>query len=255
MNKVFNFADNEDLLSKLTDAITKAVGVDTKFYLECNPDETHNTIRLLRGDKINSNLRSMVASDSVELKAIRRGSWEGRILIDRVNKTIITIYTKKTFDAIVKKANRDWPHYVMTMAHITNSDIEPQMQNLFGTSEPRFSDEKYQKDYDDIMGGEVGPNDGYTYLVVLYEAKDCVVTHITCNLLAKDASIAEEYDLDKFLKPDFIELTSEVEEKPSTNPDVRSLVKVKATTQDIFDRTTSPSVIITTKKEEREGRA
>ena len=77
MNKVFNFADNEDLLSKLTDAITKAVGVDTKFYLECNPDETHNTIRLLRGDKINSNLRSMVASDSVELKAIRRGSWEG----------------------------------------------------------------------------------------------------------------------------------------------------------------------------------
>ena len=52
MNKVFNFADNEDLLSKLTDAITKAVGVDTKFYLECNPDETHNTIRLLRGDKI-----------------------------------------------------------------------------------------------------------------------------------------------------------------------------------------------------------
>ena len=68
MSESFNFSNMDKLFEKITAAVVKGVGPDIRDYLADNPDETHNALKMVRVDKINTNLRNFVASDTVELK-------------------------------------------------------------------------------------------------------------------------------------------------------------------------------------------
>ena len=114
----------ESLLRNVVWAISKGIGDDIREYLAENDNETNNALVQLRGDKINTNLRNFVTSDTVELKRFHRSAWQGRILIDRENKFTITICTKQTLDAISRKRNRRIPHYLMSILHVLNGDLE-----------------------------------------------------------------------------------------------------------------------------------
>lgn len=156
MEKGFCFNALIDLFEKIVWAVGKGVGPDMREYCANNLDETHNALKLIRSDKINTNLRVLVKkSETLELKSFKRCSWDGRVLIDRVNKITITICTRQTFEAISKKKDRTRPHYQMSIAYIENANLKSKYEpsSLFPGISLSFSKEEYLLDYQEIMGG------------------------------------------------------------------------------------------------------
>ena len=87
---------NENLIRRIVRAIDKAVADDVPQYLRENYKETNNAIPQLRGDFINDNLRLQVVGENIELIAFQRYAWEGRLIVDRVNKITYTVTTQQT---------------------------------------------------------------------------------------------------------------------------------------------------------------
>ncbi len=250
MIKKFEFKELDPLFQKITQAIVKGCGPDFQDSLSINKDETRNASKFIRGDKINTNLRNYVTSDTVELWPFMRSSWEGRLLIDRVHKITITICTKRTFMNI-KRSNHERPHYLMSLVHVENSNVSPQFEpiSLFSESE-KFSDDDYREDYRKIMGSEVLAEDGYHHLVVVYERSNLDVTFVAAILIDKNLSPVAEYPFDKFLKPDFNDLTAESIEEDKAQNDIHSLVKVKTRIMENEDDGKKAGLV--TPKKERE---
>ncbi len=218
------------LLTKIVKAIEKGCGEDIRNYLAAYDKATNNAVRLLRSDNINTNLRDSVVSPVIELKHFSRSAWEGCLLIDRENRMTFTICTKQTLESIPKKKDRRIPHYLQTILHVQNSDVEAQYKQLdLSDYMPDvgsiFSDEEYQADYQSIMEDEISFGDDYLHLVIVYEAAHFDITSVSMRLLDKDFMTAKDYPLDSLLKPDFSNLTMSDERQQK---DARSLVSVKA---------------------------
>ena len=67
VNRNTQIVINDDLLRKIVYCIEKAIGDDLQQYLRENHRETNNAIILLRGDNINTNLRTHVVKDDIDL--------------------------------------------------------------------------------------------------------------------------------------------------------------------------------------------
>lgn len=255
MQNIIDFEKLDPMFKQIVEAIVKAVGTDIRDFLSENSDETHNAIRLIRGDKINSNLRNYVVSDTVELHSFTRHAWEGRILIDREHKVTISVLTKQTFEGIMRKERKS-PHYLMSIAHIENSDVSAESEQLsLFSPEGGFTDDDYCKDFETIMGDEVGSEDGYHQLVVVYETEKSVVTSISVRLVDKNLLTSKEYPLEKFLKPDLNDLTFEPEEiVDKSENDVRHLIGIKVQKEE-EKKTPKQEILITLKEEKGENRA
>lgn len=255
MPEIVNFKDLDPLFKKIVAAIVKGTGSDIRDYLFENRDETHNAVKLVRGDKINTNLRNFVVSDTVELKTFKRYAWEGRLIIDREHKITITICTKQTLEAIPKKKNRSCPHYLMSIVNIENQDVEPvYVQLSFVPEVTSFSQDEYQEDFKTIMEEEVNIGDGYKHLAIVYETAGTEVTYIAARLLDRDLGTGKEYSLEKFLKPDFVDLTAENNETNTKKNDVHTLVKVKKHEQS-ENESPAYSGLVTAKGQKEDKRA
>lgn len=253
-----NFGRIEPTFGKIVTAVVKGTGMDMRDYCaDSAHEETHNARRMARGDKINTNLRNLVASENVELKPFKRGTWEGRILVDRTNKITITVSTKKTFKAIRKSADRPFPHYLMTIIQIENIGVESRYIQLDLPFDDisRFSTETYEKDYFDIFQGTVAPQDGYRHWIILYEATDFEVTDIQAILLDSNWAIAEQHSLNKFLVPDVNDLTVEPDAHTPLVSDAHTLVKVKAELKKEEQPTTPQIQIVKAREQKGEVRA
>ena len=122
MNRVTKILINNDLLRKIVYCIEKAIGDDLRQYLRENHRETNNAIKLLRGDNINTNLRTHVVKDNVALVPFQRYGWSGRMVIDRKNHITYSIMTEGTLSSIPKKKNRETPHYLQSVLYAENKD-------------------------------------------------------------------------------------------------------------------------------------
>lgn len=255
MPRTINFENLDEVFSTITAAVSKGIGSDMRDFLEDNPDETHNGKNLIRGDKINSNLRKLVVSDAVELKPFKRYSWEGRILIDREHKITFTICTKRTLESIPKKKDRKSPHYLMSLTYVENAFVNSAYEQIsFFPDTTKFSDEELTEDYKSIMGDDVSMGDGYAHLAIVYESSGFDVTYIAARLLDENLGTVEEYSLNKFLKPDFGDLTAEFAEEKEKN-DVHRLITVKSSNNDSNAAKKRDERLVTAKKQKGENRA
>ena len=96
MNRNTQIVINDDLLRKIVYCIEKAIGDDLQQYLRENHRETNNAIILLRGDNINTNLRTHVVKDDIDLVPFQRHGWSGRMVIDRKEHITYSIMTEGT---------------------------------------------------------------------------------------------------------------------------------------------------------------
>lgn len=257
---IFEINENETLLSKIVKAIEKGVGEDIREYLLATDKATNNAIRLMRADNINTNLRDSIVSDTVELHYFNRSAWTGCLLIDRAHKTTYTICAKQTLELIPKKKNRQMPHYLQTILHIQNGEVEAtQHQMSLADYMPElfthFSDEEFRDDYVKIMDEEISFGDDYTHLVIVYETERQVITSIAVKLLDSDFQTAQEYSLMEMLKPDFSDLTASVDSQDKEQPkkDSHSLVSVKVGLKK--PETTTPETVVTPRRLEEEKQA
>lgn len=256
---IFKVNESEGLLRLIVKAIEKGVGEDIREYLMSTDKATNNAVRLMRSDNINTNLRDSVASDTVELKYFNRSAWTGCLLIDRQHKTTFTICTKQTLEGIPRKKDRRIPHYLQSILYVQNADVKAAYRQMsLGDYMPelsaQFSDEDYLNDYKGIMEDDINIDDGYTHLVVVYEAEHYAITSIAVKLLDPNFRTSQEYSLENLLKPDFSELT--ISEKPEkTKKDSHSLISVKAGLKKPGDSTQQSETRVTPKVLEGEKQA
>lgn len=223
---------NENLLRRIVHSVSNAVTEDIPTYLREHRKETNNAVAHLRGDYINENLRKYAVSDEVEFVPFRRSSWQGRLLVDRVNKRTYSITTQNTLDGIPKKKDRKRPHYLCSILSVENSECKCQyvQPSLFPIES--FHDKELQNDYDDIFKGLVDPNEGYIHYVISYEAKNNELINIKVGVLDRNFYVVYEENLNKYIEPDFANLTeTSFEDNSDTNiptEDVRNIIGLKA---------------------------
>ena len=122
VNRNTQIVINDDLLRKIVYCIEKAIGDDLQQYLRENHRETNNAIILLRGDNINTNLRTHVVKDDIDLVPFQRYGWSGRMGIDRKEHITYSIMTEGTLSGVLKKKNRENPHYLQSVLYVENKD-------------------------------------------------------------------------------------------------------------------------------------
>lgn len=122
--------------------------------------------------------------------------------------------------------------------------------DCFPEEVPGFSEEEFRNDYDNIMEEEVSFDDGYTHLVVVYEAEHFSITSIAVKLLDPDFRTAQEYSLEDLLKPDFSELTIPETGDQAQKKDSHNLVSVKSGLKKSAESAPQKETIITPKKKE-----
>lgn len=238
-------------LGKIGQAIAKAVGPDIRRYKANHELETYNSIRILRGDYINTNLKAMV--DGMELHTFKRSSWDGRLLIDRRNNLTYSICTKQTLESIPKAKNRHIPHYLQTILHVENADVKPMYEQMMlpgmQAETMPFDEDDYRDDYKQVMGEDITFGDHYRHLVITYETKQGEITYISAKLLDPNCDLSQEYSMMDLLKPDYIDLSVDVAEKPATK-DARNLVGVKRSLVEKKEKAQTQEPLVSAKREE-----
>ena len=247
-------------LRDIVKVISKGIGPDIRNYLTNSNLDTNNAIAHLRMDYINTNLRDMVVKfhDDVEMKHFKRFVWTGILLIDRKHKLTITISAKATLNRIKAVKERKNPHYLQSMCHVLNGDLEADCKQMtiadleYVDIEPLFDDEVYEDDFDSIIDAVISQEDGYRHCLIAYEAERLEVKSISLLILDKDLDIVQEISLMDLLQPDFGILTAPIakEEVFPVKKDAHSLVKVKTGLKSKLANEPKKKTEISTKQEE-----
>jgi hypothetical protein len=199
----------EDFKRRLVACINKALQDDLPHYLaEFHPD-TKNGVPHLIGDWINTNIRSDLTGEHVDVMEFSRYSWKGKVIIDRANLMTYTIMREKRLFQI-RKERRDRPHYLQTIVSILNNQFEAQVKQLvlFDVGEYRFDEETLDGDYDSIFNGCLGRDEGFTHCAIAYDTFRGELSDIKVLFLDKDLDVIEDISLNEYIKPDFAALTN-----------------------------------------------
>lgn len=221
-------------IQRMVRAIQKAIEEDVVEFRRENHMETMNSLRYVRGDKINENLRVLVSDivDYITLFPFQRYSWDGRMIIDWKNKVTYTITTKQNYEAIPKKKNRTYPHFLQTVLAVENKDLKGEyvQETMFSMSQ--FDDETYEEDYNKIFGGVLSSNSDFHHYVITYEFSKYDLISVDLILPDRDFNSIREISLSEFIKPNLVALTeTQLNENESTNnlvTSTKSLVELKS---------------------------
>ncbi len=232
MNRNTTIVTNDNLLRKIVYCIEKAIGDDLQQYLRENRQETNNAMILLRGDFINSNLRTHVVKDDVELVSFKRYGWSGRIVIDRKNHITYSIITEGTLCGIPRKKNRQNPHYLQSVLCVENGNCVAKQKQMsledFGITV--FNTDELKQDFENISHGMISVEEDYRHYIIAYKAESGVIKDIKLRFLDKDFDIVDEVSLMQYIKPDFARLTDIVEVEETTTSEEKNkkgLVAIK----------------------------
>lgn len=219
---VTDFPSDEMVIRRLVRAIQKAIEEDIPEFCRENRMETMNSVRYIRGDKINENIRNLVISDDIMLISFRRYSWDGRMIIDQKNRISYTVTTKQNLEAIPKKKDRKCPHFLQSILTVENGDLQGQyvQQTLFSLEQ--FEEDVLEDDYMKIVAGILSPDSGYHHYVVTYEFERSNLLEVKLVLLDRGFNVVSELDVSDFIKPDFGLLTAE---QPDTTEHTTELPK------------------------------
>lgn len=232
----FDIVDMQPELSLVVMALSKAIGPDTKAFIAEQGWDTFNSLVLVRGDLINTNLRNMVVSDTLELRHFKRYVWTGHLLIDRKHKITITISARSTLNRVKKVKGRKNPYYLQSLCHTLNGDLEADCKQITIADiegveiDPPFTEEVYEADFENIVDAAISQGEGYRHCLITYEAEGFELKSTSLMILDKDLDAVCEYSIIDLLQPDFGNLTAPIAKSEETpqKKDAHSLIKVKA---------------------------
>ena len=203
MNRNTQIVINDDLLRKIVYCIEKAIGDDLQQYLRENHRETNNAIILLRGDNINTNLRTHVVKDDIDLVPFQRYGWSEN------------------------------PHYLQSVLYVENKDCIAKARQMtledFGIT--IFDTDVLEQDFEKISQGMINVEEDYKHYIIAYKAENGEIKDIKLRFLDKDFNIVDEASLMQYIKPDFARLTDigpSEDTDEDAKPDKKGLVAIKS---------------------------
>lgn len=230
--QVTDFPSDEMMVRRTVRAIQKAIEEDVPEFCRENHMETMNSVRYVRGDKINDNLRNHVVSEDTILISFKRYSWDGRMLVDHKNCITYTITTQQNLAVIPKKKNRSCPHFLQSILAIENGDLHGKYEQMALFPMEQFEDDVLEEDYKKIVSGVLSRDSGYHHYVIAYAFEKNELLDVNMILLDKAFNTVKEISLNDFIKPDFAKLTAEQSENSEqiTKPAkvAKDLIAIKA---------------------------
>lgn len=254
----YNILDMQPELRLVVRALAKAIGPDTRDFIAERGWDTFNSLVLVRGDLINTNLRNMVVSDTLELRHFKRYVWTGHLLIDRKHKITITISARSTLNRVKKVNGRKNPYYLQSLCHTLNGDLEANCKQITIADiegvemAPPFAEEVYEADFESIVDAAISQGEGYRHCLIAYEAEGFELKSTSLMVLDKDLDVVCEYSIIDLLEPDFGNLTAPIvgfDETPQ-KIDAHSLINVKAGLKSKHANEPERKLAIQTKSEE-----
>lgn len=223
---------NKALISQIVYAISKAVSEDAPEYRRENCLETNNAAKFIVGDYINNNLRHSVVNDGIRLHSFKRYSWDGRLLIDHINKITYTIVSHGTLEAAPFKRGRK-PYYLQSILFAENGSCVGQSKQMSfadfsdDIETDFFSPDVLEDDYGDIIQGEIGDPAAYRHYVISYRAERSELINVELIYFDPDYDVVDSKNLNEYITPDFAQLTNtyddDVAESTDTTPPMVTL--------------------------------
>ena len=230
-NYTVAFPSNEMVIRRIVRAIQKTIEEEVPEFCHEHPMETMNSIRDIRGDKINQNLRTLVVSDDVILIPFKRLFWAGRMLVDLKNHVTYTVTTQQNLAAIPKKKNRTRPHYLQSILAVENGDLQGENVQMTLMPMEQFEDDVLNEDYAKIVARVLEPDSEYRHYVVTYAFEKSQLLSVNLELLDKGFNTVNSLSLNDFINPDFAQLTADqpedTEETAEPTKTAKSLVALK----------------------------
>lgn len=231
----FNVIAIQPELQLIVKALAKAIGPDIRTFISENDWDTYNSLSMIRSDRINTNLKNTIIGETMELRHFKRYVWTGNLLIDKKHKLIFTICANSTLRRIKTMKERKNPHYLQSMCHILNGDLEAEnkqmsLSDIMGSEiNLNFAEEVYEADFESIVDAPISQVEGYRHCLIVYETNNFELVSISLMILDKDLDAVREYSLMNLLQPDFGDLTAPIvnAEAVPKEQDAHSLIKVK----------------------------
>lgn len=206
----------DHLKELIANGIFRALGQEFVYKKQILGLKTANCYRDLKLDIIYWLLEETFNSEDYFIYNFRRSYWGGRILVDLNSKSLVSITSTMNLNNVSRGKHSNKYHYMKTINNSLNSDFEPHKQLSFDSSNT-YSEEIYNKEFNDIFS-DIGIDlKGFTYYIVAYDYKSNIVTNIDWYLFGKDFYIEEKESLMKYIKPDILELTSLENETDDTD--------------------------------------
>ena len=227
----------DTMMRSIVQALVKAFGIDTIQMLEDEPLETYNSLPARRVDKLNTNLRMMVANETVELHHFKRHGWTGILIIDQLHKRTFSLMTEATLKRVSKKGSTSKiPHYSWTLNTVENKDVVAPYRQMtmadYGFIEAKelFTEEDFLNDYSRITNDEILPTEGYRHFVIEYKVEGREISKCSLKYMAPDYSVVEETSLMELIVPDISRLTdtNDSVEEQCKDQNIQNLISVKA---------------------------
>lgn len=242
----------KDYLQVIVDAISKAISSDIPEFKDAHPLETKNYMSMLRGDLINTNIRSNGGSALI-IHPFNRGTWAGRIYIDSINKVTFCIMSEGALKKMLKSTGQKFPHYAAMLILAENNDVHTKYepQSLFDKDvvSDLYDENELEEEFKNIMGSELSEFKGYHHLIVSYAASGNIIVSLRAICFTPKFEIAKEWDLMDMVRPDSLGLTIITEHQESST-DVQTLLSVKPPISQLKEEFEGEKPLVMIKKQE-----
>jgi hypothetical protein len=203
-----------------------------------------NAVSFLVGDIINRNLQNEFKNSVININEFNRGGWIGEIIDDFDTKTSCSVLRTQRLSAL-RSEHRDNPHYVDVMLNILNKDIEVTTKQMcmFDDS-PSYGEENLRFHFQQITGDSPDSRKGFVYFIVAYNSIGSVLTSANILLFDKNFQEVENLSLDKYIKPDFVTLSSpQANEENNNEPESKSSGMLLKPKQSKTNTSNSPIIL------------
>lgn len=203
--------ENSYLERMIVRSIEQGITVDYAQRWRENDLDSTNYLRFMRGDCINTQMKALLPSETVQVHVFNRNSWRVYCVVDKENHVVYFITTEQNFKTLPAK-HGTWPHYLKSLHHELNGSYNARQEQIC-MLEDLYSDDQYEKDFELIFSGIIDdPADWHLYLVT-YEASHFEVSNVMLRFLSENFGEIDSRCLTEYLRPDYSLLTAR-EEKP-----------------------------------------
>lgn len=197
-----------ELRGNIIACLRGALEEDLNQFKESSHLASHNGLRHLKGDYINTRLQDELACDFIDVIPFSRYGYESRIIVDRSHKIAYNVISKSRMKQLMKEAKtKNVPHYTLLFAYALNKDLKASHKQLSLFGSYPFESEVMDKGYDRLVWGQIQKNLGYRYCVIAYEVKSGLLLDCEVLMLDRDLDIITKLDLSEYLTPEYADLT------------------------------------------------
>lgn len=208
---------------KLVTCVRNALEDDVSSYMEWSNLTTYNALPFQKCDYINTRLEKDLAQENLEVFPFKRFNWESRVVIDRNQKVVYTVISKKRMSSLMKHyGDSTTPHYAILFANALNGDIQAPQKQLSAFESYPFTEEVMDEGFEKLLGGCVFRNEGYRYCVVTYEVSGRVLISCDAIFVDRDLDTIEKVSLNEYLRPDYAKLTTQDESETESSEESKA---------------------------------